>query len=233
MQIQEAVSRLLEAKLDEAEAKARADTLKRHLEKIALKRWRDDSTIQRWTDASGMGDVRLDNAGKPAKITVTDPAAFADHVAQHTPDAVVATITVPAGRLADALDALAFSGIDGVTAAVAPKDTESTDSWLAANTRVLKLDQNRLVVQQVKDGDDGTRVVVAAEVPGITAVPTQPHLYVAPDKALKVARTSEAVTSLMAELDAPAEPVALTVVPSPPASDPAPEPVAESGRATA
>lgn len=69
---------------------------------------------------TSLGEVRLDGANGDPKPYIVDDDAYASWVAERYPSQVTATITVPADRLPDALEALEFAGVDDFSARVVP-----------------------------------------------------------------------------------------------------------------
>lgn len=193
MRIETLVDQALDAAITADTAKVRADRLKAAAVAEAERLRVNGGLADRFPSSQGLGNLRLDGAGKPAAPQVVDPGAFASWLAQRQPDAVQATITVPAAQLAAALDAIKWSGIDA-TAAVAP-GTLAGD-FLA----------QRCHVQAATDG--GWDVMHIAEdrttelVPGVTAVRPAPRWVLTADRNQKRAAAERAADDVEAELAA-------------------------------
>lgn len=195
---QQAVTLLLATEADIAGGKAVADKLRDHLYQVAISRYRQDSTVQNWRDPSGMGVVRLDNVGKPPRITVAKPDEWGSYLAERAPDAVRATIEIPAAWMSEALDALAFAGLpaEHVVAKVEAIPARAED-WLSAHARVTFADGDH-VVQEVEPGPDGTVTVVTPQIPGLQVTAEKPRLYARLEPAIKARATADALADLPA-----------------------------------
>lgn len=204
MPVDQAVQELLAARAEADAHRARADVLAAGLKQLALDRYREDGTITKWRVA-GLGEVRLDKADIPARPTIVKPAEFADHLAQRDPAAVVATITLPADQLAAALDALAFAGIGGVTAAAAPIPDRAAD-WLADHAMVRAHPDTPGAWQVVEVEDRDGVTVLLGEVAGVTGIRPAPSLYVSVDRDLRARRVAQATADLEDETGEPVEP---------------------------
>lgn len=91
-----------------------------------------------------VGVLRCDGLNRPPTPVVEDEEAFASWVAQRRPDAVTATITVPADKLEAAIECIEFAGISDYAAQVRVKsptaelkdvelvpDAEAKSGWVA------------------------------------------------------------------------------------------------------
>lgn len=192
MEIQEAVQRLLAAEAELAAQKAVTEALRDRLYQVARARYSADGTIQQWRDTA-LGVIRLNGAGKPPTVAITDPDEFANHVAQNCPSAVRAIVEVPTDKLEDLVAAADFAGID-VTARV-EVIPERGKEWIAAHAAPVEVESG-WVVQELAEGDNGP-VVACAAIPGLAAVPPRTTLSVTVAAEVK----ADMVTRALADLD--------------------------------
>lgn len=102
-----------QAAMISAAAKVRADYLRDHLAATL-------TTVGGDRIKTPLGEVRLDGANTEPKAYIADDDAYASWVAERHPEQVTATITIPADRLADAIEAMEFAGINTHSAKVVP-----------------------------------------------------------------------------------------------------------------
>jgi hypothetical protein len=204
-------------------AKARADRLKAaavaEAERIRLTTGGGD----RWRSDQGLGTLRLDGVEKPATPVITDPAQAGSWLAEHAPQTVTCTITVPADQLPDALQALEFASITGIQAAASPNTAAA--GWLT----------DSCVLQAAETG--GWDVIhVAADktttlVPGVSGQRPRPRWVLSADTEKKRHAVELAVVAAEADLSGLADvAAAMADEPAPTAARPAltvvPEPAA-------
>jgi hypothetical protein len=213
MDTQEAVQRLLAAQAEAEAQKAIAERLRDQLYQVARERYATDGTIQRWQDPA-LGEVRFDGAGKAPTIAVTKPEEFADFLAQRAPGAVRALVEVPADELEAVLAACEFAGVS-VTARVETVADRAKD-WLAEHAKPVAVESG-WTVQELAEGPDGAPVVVTPDIPGLTAVQSQPRLVVRVATAVKADMVTRALAGLDDDLTVtapPAEPSRVEEAPS-------------------
>jgi hypothetical protein len=182
--------------------------------------------VDRFPSSQGLGNLRLDGADRPATPTITGSSEYASWLADHAPDTVTATLTVPAPLLEQAMEALGFAGIPG-TPAVTPGP--AAGEFL----------RDRCIVQADPDLPGGWLVLHVDgqrhthPVPGVTASRPSPRWVLTPTSQLKKDAAQRAGDAADAELallrtDLAADPdptpaaarPALTVVPEPAAAPP-------------
>jgi hypothetical protein len=190
VKIDEILQRILGATADKARAEAVIARLREGLHAEAMRRFRDEGAAPSWK-ARGLGSARLDGADAPPKVFVSRDGEFADWLAQRQPESVVATLTVPADRLADALDALGFAGVDA-TAQVVTGPAALT--WVDEHTRAVQLEEDRWSVVAVDE--DGKRTD-EGEIPGLLASRSAPRIVISLAPEVK----AQAVSDALAELD--------------------------------
>jgi hypothetical protein len=217
MELKDVFPRYMEVRAELQRWQDLHDLLRAEVDRLAKQEWQVRSA-KSWK-ASGIGDLRLDGTDSPPQVIIDDPAAFASYVAQQDPDLVVATITVPAGQLEDALDAMRFADVpvDKSQVVVPPGVSKA---WVKGNTRPVadvtnEGDQQRWVVQQTRtlivEGEEKT-TVVTDRVPGLAAFKAGPTLKVILDPALKeqigkgAAADLDEILAEGSEAPAPAEP---------------------------
>jgi len=180
--------------------------------------------VDRFPSSQGLGNLRLDGADRPATSTITGSSEYASWLAEHAPDAVTATLTVPAPLLEQAMEALGFAGIPG-TPAVTPGPTAG------------EFLRDRCIVQADPDLPGGWLVLHVDDqrhthpVPGVTASRPSPRWVLTPTSQLKKDAAQRAADDAERELDLlrgdhadEPEPTAarpaLSVVPEPSAAAP-------------
>lgn len=186
--------RILEAAAEEVTARQRGARYRRLLEDEARARHAAEGAAPTWK-ARGLGQVRWDGADADPKPYVAAPVAFGSWAAQRHPSGVVATLTVPADRLAAAVEALGFAGIPDITAQV------------TAHPRFV---ETFLEQVDVAGSEEAGWVVVAADtgevVEGLAARTPSPRLVVVLDRQAKADALALADTTVddeTAEADAP------------------------------
>jgi len=221
VRIETILDQALDARIQADAAVARADRWKAAAVAEAERLRLTGGLADRFPSSQGLGTLRLDGAGKPAVPSITVPGEFASWLAERRPDAVTATVTVPAGQLAEALAALEFSGVTA-TAAVTP-----------AAGAVRFLDE-ACHVQADPDLPGGWLVLHVDDqahtepVPGVTAARPQPRWVLTADSSQKKTAVQHAVDETEAALDAlDAPPPALAVEAS--VTVPAPAPARRAG----
>jgi post-segregation antitoxin (ccd killing protein) len=187
LKIDLALQALLGATEDQARAKATVDTIRGRLEEAARERTAQDGAAPTWK-SPGYGAVRWDVPAAPV-ITVTKPEEFASFLAERQPDAVTATITVPAAQLEQALSALGFSGITDLTSAVTAKPG-AAEQWLTTNAEIVGTTEGFVVRELV---DQGGELVQGSPVIGVIAALKQPRLVVTLDAKRKQAAAAAGV----------------------------------------
>jgi hypothetical protein len=114
--------RLLELTRQQHGLKFQIDKLRAGADEFARARWQAEKDRAPKWEIAGLGAIRLDNTNGETTPAVTDAAEFASYVAERYPHEAVATITVPAGQLEAALEALGFAEVkvDKAEVAVRP-----------------------------------------------------------------------------------------------------------------
>lgn len=191
MRVDKVLERILEATADATAAKRRVDRYRELLFDEAKARFAAEGAAPTWK-RRGLGAVRLDGADSPPSPVITDPAAYASWMAERHPSEVTARLTVPADRLAEALDALEFAGLSDMSA-----DLEVRPAWSQAFLAGLQLDEVKPPVPGVSSGEWQALVVdeatgEASVVPGVGGNPPVPRLVVSLDAARKRKAVEEA-----------------------------------------
>lgn len=177
--------------LEQAKLKARIDARRARIDEAARATWQATGAAPQWK-LPGAGAVRLDNvAGEPTPA-VTGPAEYASWVAERHPSEVVATITVPADRLADALEALEFAGVD-----VETSDATVRPAFQSKHLSTLSLDREP---EPDEHGHRGWYAVTedGEVVPGIVGLTPEPRLVVTVDRDVKRAALAEVAAEVAA-----------------------------------
>jgi hypothetical protein len=202
MKIQDIVDAALAARLDHDATGARADRLKAAAVAAAERLRLEVGLVDRFPSQQGLGNLRLDGADAKAAVRIEKPAEVADWLAQRRPDLTVATLTVPAARLQDLLDAAEFSDIP-VTAEI--QLTGDGQQWVKDNCHPVAV-EGGWVARAVLDG-------APEEVPGLSASRPAPRWVLTADPKVKKLRTAEAVQD--AELELGGDQPEPAVVPAP------------------
>lgn len=181
MRVDRLLTEVLTATADKTRAEARIARLRAVLDAEARRRHAEEGAAPSWK-ARGLGAVRLDGADAPLAPYVDDPEAVASYVAERAPSETVATITVPAGHLEAALEALDLGGVvvEGSRVEVRPAYLERLLDELEA-----------IDADTVADPSSG------AVVPGVRATRPAARLVVALDR--------DAKARVLAEVDAELE----------------------------
>jgi hypothetical protein len=203
MSLQDRVNAALDARLDADKARGLADALLAAVIGEAERARADGTPIREMSSDQRIGSIRLDGADLPAAPAIDKIDELASWLAEHFPELVTATIRVPVEKLAEALAALGYAGIDGpaVSASVAPRDLGEVLAWLAREC-VVQADPQISRAWNVlhKDGDGHL-----TPVPGTTARPPTPTWKVCLDKNRKrdaLAVAAVEAEEILAELDA-------------------------------
>jgi hypothetical protein len=208
--IEDLVTLAAEAAIDAAAAQARADRFKAAAVAEATRLRHEHGLGDRFPSDQGRGVLRLDGAGRPPQPNVVKPAEFADWLAQRSPAEVVATIRVPAGQLAAALEHLDFAGVAVTESTVTPAPRAL--DWLDDHT-VINADPDHPGEWNVIHVDDEGQT---SPVPGVAAVRPQPRWVLTADAKLKQQRAEEEVATAEALL---AEPTPAAPAPRAPSED--------------
>lgn len=205
--IRDIIPAYLLAAIEETKASAKTARLRAEIDRLAREEFARQGSDRWKADGLGKSHVRLDGTQDGPKMMVTKPAELASYLGEHAPQYAVTTITVPAGDLAAALQALEFAGVTVKGADAVPGPDAAV--WVADNCRATPdPDTGGWVVQHVEDGK-----VVTPDVPGLGAFVKPARLVVSLDRDIKASSEREAVeeaeaalAGILADVDAAALP---------------------------
>ncbi len=195
---------ILELTLEQQRIKRLIDLRRAKLDQFARDELERTGAAPTWK-IRGLGTIRLDGAGvDPEPIAyIADENALASYVAERTPTEAIATIVVPAGKLAEALEALGYAGIEPERSTVVARSHQAA-AVLASATLVLDDDADAV------DGAAPKYLAVDPDgqvIPGVAGRLTdpQPRLVVVADKEAKAAVIAAADAELETDAETDAE----------------------------
>lgn len=196
--------RVLELTKQQHRLKYQIDKLRGRADESARAQWQADKTRDTKWEIPGLGTVRLDGTSGEVTPKVTDDQEFASYVAERYAHEATATITLPAGQLEQALEALGYAEVKYDKAEVAVRP--------AFTTRILAdviLSREEPAEEGAEPGPWFAQYVdpksgVIERVPGVGVEQAMPKLVVVVSNEAKADVIAEAKAELAA-LDAATE----------------------------
>lgn len=176
MALTDLVNEATAAALDVRYREARAARLKAATVAEAERLRLAGAPVRELTSDQGLGSLRLDGEGRPVAPAIQKQDEVDGWLAQVEPSLVEALISVPPGRLAEALDILEFHGFTTreVSSRVTSRDLKATLAWLAAHCRIQPDPQIPRAWNVLHQDNEGH----LTPVPGVTAVKPAPYWVV-------------------------------------------------------